>query len=64
MIKESYIAHCKLYGGNGEELADGNSILNDVEFESAAEFYNTVKSKLLKDAPNAKNIIIVGVFKL
>lgn len=64
MIKGSYIVHSKLYGGNSEVLADGNTILNDAEFESAAEFYNTVKSKLLKDAPNANNIIIVGVFKL
>lgn len=49
---------------NGFEIAKGNSVIENVEFDNAVDFYNTAVGEIKEQHPELSHIRIVGVFKL
>lgn len=64
MITGEYIIYFIGSDKNGFEIVKGNSVIENVEFDNAVDFYNTVVGDIKEKFPDISNVIIVGVFKL
>lgn len=64
MITGEYIIDFIGSDKNGFEIAKGNSVIDNVEFDNAVDFYNTVVGDIKEQHPELSHIRIVGVFKL
>lgn len=64
MITGEYIIDFVGSDSNGFEIVKGNSVIENVEFDNACDFYNTVVSDIKEESPELSHVRIVGVFKL
>lgn len=64
MITGEYIIDFIGSDKNGFEIAKGNSVIDNVEFDNAVDFYNTVVGDIKEEFPDISHVRIVGVFKL